>query len=809
MQYPNNTKVTYEKYSSNQIEDDGSEIRQVIFYVNDMTQYTFDVNKFISFHNLKKILAHAARLPKNTFRIYHESDNVDYTKYEDETLNDFFPNDSKVIFKLFIDLMKMATEENFDLKLQDTCCEIHPLKFKTFYCQTCQKSFCYTCIQNGHMNHLWKEKIDLLAPAELLIREIFRNKEDYKVRAEFDKTTELISFKMKMQNEYFDYLKNMINQIQIKFNDLIDSFNYHVKKCEENVNSNIILLQTYSQEAYILLKNDINTKGIVNNDEIYKILDKKLNEIAESKNILTGFAQKYIEINTNYTTIKNFAEKFFKDIVNSLQVYTENKFYDELNILIKNQVVQTITKEQVINRMFNDVDVDRKSLNKRDNNLSIYKYSVYGSTKLNNNYDINNNKIPNPFDRNNMSFNNSEPPKNNSISNLNQTAENNKKFNQPNFNSSQNNRTMNNNFNYQNNNNFDYQNNNANKISYVGNTQPNFSNLVNNNNNNSNSIVTFTQNNVNTNNPFNNNNNGDNFIYTLNSQIEKNIINNISTNEFNDNIIMFPKEGKNIIIYNKKDDPITINFNDSINKEISEFQTDSAHCNYKNILYIAGGRNKGKLSTKFLYFDPSNENRIVNNYNDSNFSHINGTMIGYKNYIYLIGGKKNKKCERFNLETKQWSNLPDLKRETESPILFVYKNYLYAFFGINSEEKIMNTVERLNLNNTKGGWDNVLINNPEKLELHIYGCGTILTKDDDDDDILCFLGGKTENELTNSILMFNFSDFSFSLLQENELEAKDYFKENLFHKIDSENWANYSNNERILVVNIPNSVSME
>jgi hypothetical protein len=184
-------------------------------------------------------------------------------------------------------------------------------------------------------------------------------------------------------------------------------------------------------------------------------------------------------------------------------------------------------------------------------------------------------------------------------------------------------------------------------------------------------------------------------------------------------------------------------------------------------------------------------------------------MIGYKNYIYLIGGKKNKKCERFNLETKQWSNLPDLKRETESPILFVYKNYLYAFFGINSEEKIMNTVERLNLNNTKGGWDNVLINNPEKLELHIYGCGTILTKDDDDDDILCFLGGKTENELTNSILMFNFSDFSFSLLQENELEAKDYFKENLFHKIDSENWANYSNNERILVVNIPNSVSME
>jgi hypothetical protein len=226
------------------------------------------------------------------------------------------------------------------------------------------------------MNHLWKEKIDLLAPAEVLIREIFRNKEDYKINSDYDKTSELFAFKIKMKNEIFDYLRNMINVIENKINDVIDNFNYNVKKCEENVNTNIELLQTYSQEAYILLKNDINTKGIVNDDEIYKILNKKLREIEESKNILTGFNQKYIEINTNYTTIKNYAEKICKEISNLLQTYIENKFYDELNLLIRNQVVQIITKEQVINRMFNDVDVDRRSLSK-DNNLSIYRNSVF------------------------------------------------------------------------------------------------------------------------------------------------------------------------------------------------------------------------------------------------------------------------------------------------------------------------------------------------------------------------------------------------------------------------------------------------
>ena len=791
-----NTK--YEKISSNQIEDDGSEIRQVIFYVNDTTQYTFDVNRFINFHNLKKILAHAARLPKNTFKIYHENDNVDYTNKEEETLNDFFPNDKKVTFKLFIDLIKMSTEENFDLKLQNTICQIHPTKFKTFFCENCQKSICYNCLQSEHMNHIWKEKIDLLAPAEILIREIFRDKENFKTKSEFDKTYDLISFKMQMKNQYFDYLRKMIDQIEFKVNELIDNFNFNVKKCEENVNTNIELLQTYSQEAYILLKNDINTKGIVNDDEIYKILNKKLREIEESKNILTGFNQKYIEINTNYTTIKNYAEKICKEISNLLQTYIENKFYDELNLLIRNQVVQIITKEQVINRMFNDVDVDRRSLSK-DNNLSIYRNSVF----KNNLNKINH--IPNPFEENKNSFFNSEPNGKNSGSNFSQKnqiySEN--KTNSFNNNINNQNPFNNNNLNNQNpfqNNqnsqsNFSINNNSQNK-NYFGNTQPNFTNLVNNNISNVNYSHSQNVNNF-------NEDNNNNLIQSLSNEIDK------VGNSISGDVIMFPKENQNIILISNGSFtiPLTLNFSNAINTEISEFQKDSCYCNYKNILYLAGGRNKGKISKKFLYFDPSNSNKIIYNYNDSNFSHIKGSMLGYNNYIYLIGGEKSKKCERFNLNTKNWEILSDLTRETQSPILYIYKNYLYAFFGINSDGKIMNTIERLNLNNTKGNWDKVLYNNIDNLELNIIGCGVTLVSDDEE-EMLFFMGGKTETEIKNTIYSFKFKDYSFHLLSNYNFENNVYFKENLFQKIGNE-FLNFSADESIVNMNIENGIPIE
>jgi hypothetical protein len=182
-------------------------------------------------------------------------------------------------------------------------------------------------------------------------------------------------------------------------------------------------------------------------------------------------------------------------------------------------------------------------------------------------------------------------------------------------------------------------------------------------------------------------------------------------------------------------------------------------------------------------------------------------MLGYNNYIYLIGGEKNKKCERFNLITKNWEILSDLTRETESPILYIYKNYLYAFFGINSDGKIINTIERLNLNNTKGNWDRVLYNKIDNLELNIIGCGVILISDEDG-DCLYFMGGKTETEIKNSIFIFNFKDYSFNLIENYSFDNNAYFKESLFHKIGNE-FFNITAEEEIVNMNLENGIPIE
>ena len=129
------------------------------------------------------------------------------------------------------------------------------------------------------------------------------------------------------------------------------------------------------------------------------------------------------------------------------------------------------------------------------------------------------------------------------------------------------------------------------------------------------------------------------------------------------------------------------------------------------------------------------------------------------------------------------------------------------FFGINSDGKIMNTIERLNLNNTKGNWDKVLYNNIDNLELNIIGCGVTLVSDDEE-EMLFFMGGKTETEIKNTIYSFKFKDYSFHLLSNYNFENNVYFKENLFQKIGNE-FLNFSADESIVNMNIENGIPIE
>ena len=55
------------------LEEENPTIRQTIFIINSQLSYQFDVNQTIQLHQLKKMIAAAARLRKNSFSLYSDA----------------------------------------------------------------------------------------------------------------------------------------------------------------------------------------------------------------------------------------------------------------------------------------------------------------------------------------------------------------------------------------------------------------------------------------------------------------------------------------------------------------------------------------------------------------------------------------------------------------------------------------------------------------------------------------------------------------------------------------------------------------
>ena len=75
------------------MEDEITRIKKIITTIDDDKSYSIDVDETIClcFREFKKILAGAAHLLKNGFRIYHEQQ--EYTNdYDDNTIQEMFPN---------------------------------------------------------------------------------------------------------------------------------------------------------------------------------------------------------------------------------------------------------------------------------------------------------------------------------------------------------------------------------------------------------------------------------------------------------------------------------------------------------------------------------------------------------------------------------------------------------------------------------------------------------------------------------------------------------------------------------------------
>ena len=768
------------------MEDEITRIKKIITTIDDDKSYSIDVDETICFREFKKILAGAAHLLKNGFRIYHEQQ--EYTNdYDDNTIQEMFPNLDPIPLRIISNKDVYEFEDElisvrFNINVP---CQVHVGKFKMMYCFTCNKSICMDCLGEDHRNHQVVEKADYLAPAQLLMNSIFSNSALYRADSRLSKYMDCVNFRSNLKLNVFDNLRKMINDLEIKFASCLEYFSTCEDETEKNTNENLELLRKFCIECFIKLKNDINTKGIIIDDEIFLTLYRKLKEIEKYKTeIFEENKMKYEKLNTLLAPFTQQVEVISEQLKTTFNTLLNKDIYENFKNEVQENIVEKVQKETVNDFMFRNLGVPRKSLNRMSLNFSTHK-------KLSN---LNNKNVSplreikeerrSPFPKVNLS---EQRNTNNSGVNFSQGSFSKSKINQQDNTSS----------NY------------YNKTEEQNNRVKGLNNNIFTNNN----IVTTTTttNVVNTKYSSQQNQISHNMLFQGNlvDELSKAINQNQNQNQeetvqkkFVGNFLFAnPILNTNILAGAFQDEStvnIPVDFKQAFNDkdiQLTAFPQGGAFCNTKNYLYFTGGQETQKGTGKiFLRIDLNVDGKVkMTKMPSMLYSHWNHTMIANDNYIFVIGGYNSNKCEAFNLRTLKWEEMPNLySNERQRTILTIHDNYLYAFMGY-SQFGILDSVERININIKdfgKKNWEVVTITNLSKIDIKFYGAGVYYLNGE-----LYFIAGKKslgndDSSYKTDICSFKFNEgefVSYSTYFEQKLE----FIENQFHKVNQNIIANF------------------
>ena len=766
------------------MEDEITRIKKIITTIDDDKSYSIDVDETICFREFKKILAGAAHLLKNGFRIYHEQQ--EYTNdYDDNTIQEMFPNLDPIPLRIISNKDVYEFEDElisvrFNINVP---CQVHVGKFKMMYCFTCNKSICMDCLGEDHRNHQVVEKADYLAPAQLLMNSIFSNSALYRADSRLSKYMDCVNFRSNLKLNVFDNLRKMINDLEIKFASCLEYFSTCEDETEKNTNENLELLRKFCIECFIKLKNDINTKGIIIDDEIFLTLYRKLKEIEKYKTeIFEENKMKYEKLNTLLAPFTQQVEVISEQLKTTFNTLLNKDIYENFKNEVQENIVEKVQKETVNDFMFRNLGVPRKSLNRMSLNFSTHK-------KLSN---LNNKNVSplreikeerrSPFPKVNLS---EQRNTNNSGVNFSQGSFSKSKINQQDNTSS----------NY------------YNKTEEQNNRVKGLNNNIFTNNNKV--TTTTTTNVVNTKYSSQQNQISQNMLFqgNLADELSKAINQNQNQEEtvqkkFVGNFLFAnPILNTNILAGAFQDEStvnIPVDFKQAFNDkdiQLTAFPQGGAFCNTKNYLYFTGGQETQKGTGKiFLRIDLNVDGKVkMTKMPSMLYSHWNHTMIANDNYIFVIGGYNSNKCEAFNLRTLKWEEMPNLySNERQRTILTIHDNYLYAFMGY-SQFGILDSVERININIKdfgKKNWEVVTITNLSKIDIKFYGAGVYYLNGE-----LYFIAGKKslgndDSSYKTDICSFKFNEgefVSYSTYFEQKLE----FIENQFHKVNQNIIANF------------------
>ena len=349
------------------MEEEDTIIIQVIFKLEDGRMYNFDVDRTTTLYEAKKILTNAAHILKNSFSVYHEGQEI--TKDHDALpLYKIFPSLKKIEFYLKLKKTEEEVDENEHEKISVKYnirqpCKEHIGKFLVLYCLTCKKSICNECFSEAHNNHEVEEKADYLMPAKILMERIFANSFMFKSDPKISNYMSCVSFRSIIKTDIFDRMRQLINELENKTINCLEFFSFNEDSTEKNNDLNLELLKKYCTASFIKLKNNIDIKDILINDEVFLSLYNKLKAIKDYEiSFFTENSNKYKALNTFFLPFTQEIKNMSNDLNNILSRYINKDIYAKFKEDIARNVVDVVQKEDVVRFMFENVNAPKTKL---------------------------------------------------------------------------------------------------------------------------------------------------------------------------------------------------------------------------------------------------------------------------------------------------------------------------------------------------------------------------------------------------------------------------------------------------------------
>ena len=329
------------------------QIRKVIFIVDKDRRYSFDVNQNITLKNLKKMIIAAANVGNIGLRIFQNG--IEYTQHENETLDYLFPNLKVVEFTLSFAYDTIDDcNELIKLRLNTQYCPKHKAKYPYFYCFTCGKSICSSCVMSTeHSGHDIKEKYDYLQSSRILVEKLFQN---LKINIEgFNKVT-IDELREKITINLWPILVQLLNDIAAKLSDIISNCVESESINVESIRKNMVLLKKHCADGLDELKDQISIEDMMLDENIFLTFHKRFNEIANEKDKLKLDVEQYEMYQEQLKVINGAIEKVYNDIYNFLSGLLNNDYYNNISHEIERKIVcAPVNRKEIFDKLLKGI----------------------------------------------------------------------------------------------------------------------------------------------------------------------------------------------------------------------------------------------------------------------------------------------------------------------------------------------------------------------------------------------------------------------------------------------------------------------